>query len=148
MDNPPFPARVTKQVARTIVVAEATKQLLLVQSADRPNLWELPGGKVIGGETPEAAARRELREETGLEPEALLLKHQNARQLSVKDATRYEHFIFACSYRQPPPVLIDLKEIMCYKWVTLREAMEDEYHLEWLSRFYLSRIRAPAATSC
>ncbi len=28
--------------------------------------WELPGGKIEGGETPEAAARREVTEETGI----------------------------------------------------------------------------------
>jgi 8-oxo-dGTP diphosphatase len=34
-------------------------------------LWEFPGGKIASGESPASAARRELREETGLEAERL-----------------------------------------------------------------------------
>lgn len=41
--------------------------VLLVKRARPPLVWSLPGGLVEVGETLEAAARREVREETGLE---------------------------------------------------------------------------------
>ncbi|MEV8515507.1 NUDIX hydrolase [Dactylosporangium sp. NPDC051484] len=50
---------------------------ILMQHRDRhakvsPNQWAMPGGKIEDGESPQEAARREVREETGLEAEAIL----------------------------------------------------------------------------
>lgn len=45
------------------------RKVLLVKRARPPfaGLWSLPGGKTEGEETPREAARRELKEETGME---------------------------------------------------------------------------------
>jgi 8-oxo-dGTP diphosphatase len=47
------------------------RKVLLVQRARAPfaGLWSLPGGQREGEETPREAARRELKEETGIEAE-------------------------------------------------------------------------------
>ena len=51
------------------VVRHADGRILLVLRGREPSrgLWSLPGGRVEPGETPEEAAAREVREETGLE---------------------------------------------------------------------------------
>jgi ADP-ribose pyrophosphatase YjhB (NUDIX family) len=47
------------------------RRVLLVKRGRAPfaGLWSLPGGKLEGDETPREAARRELKEETGIEAE-------------------------------------------------------------------------------
>jgi 8-oxo-dGTP diphosphatase len=55
-------------VAASVVVRDSSDRVLLIQRGHAPaeGLWSLPGGSVMPGETPEAAAVREAFEETGL----------------------------------------------------------------------------------
>jgi len=53
-----------------IAVVQRGDQLLIGQRSEGvplAGLWEFPGGKIRAGETPEAAATRECREESGLD---------------------------------------------------------------------------------
>lgn len=76
------------RVASTVVLDDAG-QILCVRNR-RPwgqDAWGLPGGTCEAGETLEEGARRETREETGLEVEV-------GRILSVSERIGHEHYLF------------------------------------------------------
>jgi 8-oxo-dGTP pyrophosphatase MutT (NUDIX family) len=50
-------------IPQAVVLQE---QHVLLVKRDNPMLWELPGGGVLPGETPEDAIMREVYEETGI----------------------------------------------------------------------------------
>ena len=75
---------------------------VLIAKRIRPPLWSLPGGRIEPGETPEAAAMRELLEETGVEAEIVALAGE--REVVLKDegggvAARFKIFAYAARWR-------------------------------------------------
>jgi 8-oxo-dGTP pyrophosphatase MutT (NUDIX family) len=60
-------SRAARPAARIVLLDDADRVLLFrFDPADRPPFWCTPGGAVDPGESYEAAARRELWEETGI----------------------------------------------------------------------------------
>ena len=86
---------------------------------ERP-LLELPAGRIDPGELPSEAARRELREEVGLEPGRLDAAHEF--YVAPGWATEYLYGFVArdCAEAPLPP---DEDEELLVEWRTLGEAM-------------------------
>lgn len=61
-----YDALPAKRVAAGVLITDALARVLLVQPSYKPT-WDIPGGVVEPDESPRGAARRELREELGLE---------------------------------------------------------------------------------
>jgi 8-oxo-dGTP diphosphatase len=97
----------------TAVIVEKGKLLLAHRfpHVHLPDLWEFPGGKIEGDETPEECAVREVREELGIEIaiEGLLLR----RPYDYSDR-RVDLWFFAARWVGGEPMAIECSE---FAWV-------------------------------
>lgn len=67
-----------KPLAAGIILINSAKQILLILRDDIPSIpfpnhWDIPGGHLMAGESPEACVRREMLEEMELELGAIQL---------------------------------------------------------------------------
>ncbi len=116
--------------AASAVVLRRDGRVLLVQRARAPltDTWTLPGGKLEAGETPEEAAAREVREETGID---VLI---GAHLLDVEVAS---HLIavFAAKPAHDDDARLDAAA-----------PADDARAVRWVPEGDLARLDAPAST--
>lgn len=92
----------TQRVAAYSVIIDDHDRLLLTRwVSGRRHMWTLPGGGINPGETPQQAACREAKEETGLRIETgeLLGTHSRVAQPSDVSATGASTHLLRIVYR-------------------------------------------------
>ena len=118
----------TYPVPAAIAVVIRDQQVLLVKRANPPDAgyWGFPGGKINRGESLQAAAVRELFEETGVRGEALQI-------ITALDA-------FSQAPATPATPHFILIAVLC-RWISgSPEAGDDALEAQW---FTLPKLHAP-----
>jgi dATP pyrophosphohydrolase len=121
-------------VSVLVVVFTPDLRILLLERADKPGFWQSVTGSQEAGETLEATAIRELREETGLEASDYRLRdwHMSNRFEIFKHwRGRYEpgvthntEHVFGLQVPHVVPVSVSPREHLGYEWVDRDHAID------------------------
>jgi len=114
-----------------VIVNEAGKVLGL-ERKDIPGAWQLPQGGLDEGETPVEAVKREIQEETGIEPSHLELLMsaprwlayelpEEARSKKIGRGQVQRWFLFRFVGPDDAITLGDKKEFRAWKWIAMDE---------------------------
>ncbi len=97
------------------VLVDAGRACLLFNERDQ---WELPGGRLERGETPEDCLLREVREEVGLEP--VVERLVDARPFEPAPGKEVFILVYRCRLAAPGPVVLSAEHRRA-GWFSLAE---------------------------
>jgi 8-oxo-dGTP diphosphatase len=103
-----------------IVVREARRPLIAVVRLRKEKAWVLPKGKLKSGESALAAARREVREETGHD----VTVHEFLGSMSHTAEGRHKIVQFWRMTANAGPAHKLMGDVKAVKWLPLRQAVE------------------------
>lgn len=121
-----------------LCILDAEGRLLLVRKRGTSRFMQ-PGGKVESGETPAAAAVRELAEELGLiSTEADLQPLGTWHGMAANEQeTWIDATVFRCKWRGKPYPAAEIQEIA---WLNLDEAQQHHNLAPLLTEFVIPRL--------
>ena len=105
------------------LILDEAGRALMIRTNKWSNLWGIPGGKIKFGETSEAALRREIMEETGLEIDRIeFVMVQDC--IASQEFYREAHFLllnYTCQTTSGTAVVLN-EEAQEFRWLPLDEA--------------------------
>lgn len=117
-----------------VVIHTPDLDVLLMERADAPGLWQSVTGSQDPGESLEQTARREVREETGLDSARFQLSDwrlqyefeifERWRARYAPGVTHNTEHVFGLTLPGPLPVTLAPREHLDYLWLPWREAAE------------------------
>lgn len=116
--------------AKAIISNDKNEFLILKQKIGEHEIWDLPGGRIEFGETPQETLMREVKEEVGLDVTIQDLKGVWWFYRTKSDNAQVICITWACS---PKKFEVDIhnnpaiENITEYKWVSKEEFMKDAY---------------------
>lgn len=118
--------------AKSFIVNDQNQLLILKRepkNVQKPNIWELPGGRLELGENPIEGMKREIREEAGIEVD--VLHPFNVRHFTRADGQVITMLVFLCKAKETAVRLSS--EHTAYEWVpisTCKQKLADFFHPE------------------
>ena len=125
-------------VAGAVIRSEAGPAVLVAQRQRPPELagrWELPGGKVVPGETEPAALARELAEELGLDADAVVVGERVGDDVELDTGMTLRAYRVSLTRGEPRP-----DDHRALRWATAVELPE----IDWVPA---DRAWLPALTT-
>ena len=134
-----------------VVVYSRGGRVLLLRRADHPEFWQSVTGSMKWEESrPRRAAERELKEETGLEPEAGLQELDLTFRYEILPRWRYRYapgvtenleHVFALELSVEVDVTLNPAEHTDYAWLNVKEALARA--TSWSNRDAIRQVLDP-----
>ncbi len=124
--NPNFPRGV--EVVVGVIIENPKNEILLVKSPKWGDKWTIPGGHVDPGETILETARREAKEETGLDCQAIGI-FSTGENIGSPEFHRLPHFLNFSVYckSNSSSLKLDGEELIEYLWVTPENVPKENF---------------------